>query len=104
MGEKSKIRFWPCYVWDACLPSQLPITSRQLHKRVWSSLVSWGWSYRFDNIEMRLIPWACTGSSGGRMARGEDLGLDAEAFPCVKEKEGDGEAKQKSLREEVSFS
>lgn len=38
------------------------------------------------------------------MARGEDLGLDAEAFPCVKEKEGDGEAKQKSLREEVSFS
>ena len=39
------------------------------------------------------------------MARGEDLGLDAEAFPCVREKEGDGEeAKQRSLREEVSFS
>lgn len=39
------------------------------------------------------------------MARGEDLGLDAKAFPCVQQKEGDGEeAKQKSLRQEVSFS
>ena len=40
------------------LDTQVAEHSRQLCKWVWSTLENWGWSHRFDGIEMMLTLWA----------------------------------------------